>query len=286
MLHQCFRDASTSLESKSRACLAEWGSNASDRSLPEVPSETKARADKLRSGVAGPHAQWDSDEATNVAAGHVDERVQRAGGFERLIKNNAAERNIIAWRRWVSTGPQIPSHLLAYNAAQKAQVLDISVFRQEMSATGRWLMRPYFRFWVTVRIGPGSRVLGVRRALRGAAHNSMTARQEVEAAARILSEAGLRHRWWGSHYQKSCDEHAATDPVGKEEFDTIVESMLIAASARHFRCRPNSDTRAHNFGQTYPGHCLRSAMPWGNEARRLGVVVWTRSSDHSSLRRR
>jgi hypothetical protein len=38
LLHQCFRDASTNLQSKSRACLAVWGSNASDLSLP---SETK-----------------------------------------------------------------------------------------------------------------------------------------------------------------------------------------------------------------------------------------------------
>jgi hypothetical protein len=60
----------------------------------------------------------------------------------------------------------------------------------------------------------------------------MTARptsKELEAAARVLHEVGLHHRWWG-HYRKSYDELAATDPIGKEEFDGIVERMLMAAS--------------------------------------------------------
>ncbi len=53
--------------------------------------------------------------------------------------------------------------------------------------------------------------------------------KEVEAAVRILHEAGLRHHWW-ELYRKSYDELASTDPIGKNEFDAIVESMLIAAS--------------------------------------------------------
>ena len=60
----------------------------------------------------------------------------------------------------------------------------------------------------------------------------MTARptsKEVEAAARVLHEVGLRHHLWGK-YRKSYDELAATDPIGKEEFDAIVEQMLIAAN--------------------------------------------------------
>ena len=53
--------------------------------------------------------------------------------------------------------------------------------------------------------------------------------KEVEAAARVLHEAGLRHHWWDP-YRKTYDELARTDPIGKEEFDAIVESMLTAAS--------------------------------------------------------
>ena len=53
---------------------------------------------------------------------------------------------------------------------------------------------------------------------------------EIEAAARVLTDAGLRHHWWDP-YQTSYDELAATDAIGKEEFDTIVEAMLMAAAA-------------------------------------------------------
>jgi hypothetical protein len=51
----------------------------------------------------------------------------------------------------------------------------------------------------------------------------------VEAAARILHHAGLRHDWWGK-YKKSYEELAATDEIGRSEFDAIVESMLVAAA--------------------------------------------------------
>ena len=53
--------------------------------------------------------------------------------------------------------------------------------------------------------------------------------EEVEAAARFLHRVGLRHGWWGK-YKKSYDELAATDAVGKEEFDAIVECMLQEAA--------------------------------------------------------
>ena len=53
--------------------------------------------------------------------------------------------------------------------------------------------------------------------------------QEVEAAARVLHEKGLHHHWWGP-YPKSYDEFAATDAIGKDEFDAIVEKMLMAAA--------------------------------------------------------
>jgi hypothetical protein len=51
---------------------------------------------------------------------------------------------------------------------------------------------------------------------------------EVEAAARVLHRAGLHHHWW-EPFRKSYDELAETDPIGKDEFDGIVEQMLIAA---------------------------------------------------------
>jgi hypothetical protein len=52
---------------------------------------------------------------------------------------------------------------------------------------------------------------------------------EIEAAARVLHEIGLHHHWW-SPYKKTYDELAATDPIGKEEFDAIVEVVLFAAA--------------------------------------------------------
>ena len=51
----------------------------------------------------------------------------------------------------------------------------------------------------------------------------------VEAAARVLHHEGVRHGWWGK-YSKSYDELAATDPIGKFEFDGLVERILIAAT--------------------------------------------------------
>jgi hypothetical protein len=52
---------------------------------------------------------------------------------------------------------------------------------------------------------------------------------EIEAAARVLHEVGLHQHWW-SPYKKTHDELAATDPIGKQEFDAIVEAMLLAAA--------------------------------------------------------
>ena len=54
--------------------------------------------------------------------------------------------------------------------------------------------------------------------------------KEIEAAARVLHEMGLHHHW-REPYRKTYDELAATDAVGKEEFDAIVERMLLAAHA-------------------------------------------------------
>ncbi|UFZ05260.1 hypothetical protein LQG66_02755 [Bradyrhizobium ontarionense] len=49
--------------------------------------------------------------------------------------------------------------------------------------------------------------------------------------------AGLHHHWW-EPYRKSYDEMAASDPIAKEEFDAIVEQMLMAArdAASRLRC--------------------------------------------------
>jgi hypothetical protein len=56
---------------------------------------------------------------------------------------------------------------------------------------------------------------------------------EIVAAARVLHEIGLHHNWW-SPYAKTYDELTATDPIGKQELDAIVEAVLLAAAkARH-----------------------------------------------------
>lgn len=54
--------------------------------------------------------------------------------------------------------------------------------------------------------------------------------KQVEAAARVLFERGRCHHWW-EPYRSSYDEMAASDPIAKEEFDALVEQMLIAAAA-------------------------------------------------------
>jgi hypothetical protein len=53
--------------------------------------------------------------------------------------------------------------------------------------------------------------------------------EQIEAAARGLDKAGRFHGWFKG---KSYDEVAATDPIGKSEFDGIGERMLMAASEK------------------------------------------------------
>lgn len=53
---------------------------------------------------------------------------------------------------------------------------------------------------------------------------------EVEAAARVLDQAGRHHHWWPKT-SPAYDEIGKTDPIAKSEFDGIVEQMLMAASA-------------------------------------------------------
>jgi hypothetical protein len=50
---------------------------------------------------------------------------------------------------------------------------------------------------------------------------------EVEAAARELHDWGALHGWW----LKSLSSFDALDPIGREEFEAIVERVLMAAAA-------------------------------------------------------
>jgi hypothetical protein len=49
----------------------------------------------------------------------------------------------------------------------------------------------------------------------------------VTAAARVIYAAGQHHGWWPT-FKKSYDE---LDPIGRSEFDGIVEQALAAADA-------------------------------------------------------
>ena len=50
---------------------------------------------------------------------------------------------------------------------------------------------------------------------------------EVEAAARELHSWGEMHGWW----PQSVTTFDALDPIGREEFEAIVERILMAAAA-------------------------------------------------------
>ena len=60
---------------------------------------------------------------------------------------------------------------------------------------------------------------------------------EIEAAARVLFNEGSFHHWWPS-FKNSYDEFVATDQIGKEEFDAIVERILFAATKARLRGTP------------------------------------------------
>jgi hypothetical protein len=51
--------------------------------------------------------------------------------------------------------------------------------------------------------------------------------EEVEAAARQLYMSGDEHGWWPD----SVSDYDSLDPVGREEFDAIVERILMSAAA-------------------------------------------------------
>lgn len=51
--------------------------------------------------------------------------------------------------------------------------------------------------------------------------------EEVEAAARQLHLSGEEHGWW----PESVSSYDSLDPIGREEFDAIVERILMSAAA-------------------------------------------------------
>ena len=51
--------------------------------------------------------------------------------------------------------------------------------------------------------------------------------EEVEAAARELHRWGELHGWW----PQSVTDYDSIDPIGKDEFDAIVERVLMSAAA-------------------------------------------------------
>lgn len=51
--------------------------------------------------------------------------------------------------------------------------------------------------------------------------------EEVEAAARQLYVPGEEHGWW----PESVSSYDSLDPIGREEFDAIVERILMSAAA-------------------------------------------------------
>jgi hypothetical protein len=52
---------------------------------------------------------------------------------------------------------------------------------------------------------------------------------EIDAAARVLYEAGCLHHWWPKT-ASSYDEFTVADPIGADEFGGIVERILLAAA--------------------------------------------------------
>jgi hypothetical protein len=49
---------------------------------------------------------------------------------------------------------------------------------------------------------------------------------EVDAAARQLFKEGSFYNWW----RQSVESYDGLDPIGKDEFDAIVERVLVAAA--------------------------------------------------------
>ncbi|MEO8373998.1 MAG: hypothetical protein ABI471_02145 [Sphingomonas bacterium] len=49
---------------------------------------------------------------------------------------------------------------------------------------------------------------------------------EIEAAARELDRWGKIHGWW-----PQSENYDNLDPIGKDEYDAIIERVLMAASA-------------------------------------------------------
>lgn len=60
--------------------------------------------------------------------------------------------------------------------------------------------------------------------------------EEVEAAARELHAWGEIHSWW----PLGVTDYDALDPIGKEEFDAIVERVLMSAAAARRGVSPST----------------------------------------------
>jgi hypothetical protein len=51
----------------------------------------------------------------------------------------------------------------------------------------------------------------------------------LRAAAEVIHQACVHHRWAGPYYQKTYAELEKTDPIGFEEFNKIIAEALKAA---------------------------------------------------------
>lgn len=53
----------------------------------------------------------------------------------------------------------------------------------------------------------------------------------LRAAANVVYDAGILHRWTGPCYATSYEDLERTDPIGFEEFNEIIADSLDAADA-------------------------------------------------------
>jgi hypothetical protein len=49
---------------------------------------------------------------------------------------------------------------------------------------------------------------------------------EIEAAANVLDSVGRQYKWWPA----TAPSYKTLDPIGRNEFEAIVEQMLMAAA--------------------------------------------------------
>jgi hypothetical protein len=68
-------------------------------------------------------------------------------------------------------------------------------------------------------------------------HTDRPTDAEVEAAARELHSWGVLHGWW----RPAVTTYDTMDAIGKEEFDAIVERILMSAAAAKRGVSPTSN---------------------------------------------